>query len=196
MKSIPFRFDAERHIYIAIDTGEIVPNITRMLHAAGLVDDRFYSEESCHRGHEVHRLTADYDLGALDLLDLKDSDYAPYVEAHIKLMGIVRPGWLHIETPAVHPRYRYGGRPDRVGMVYASRSVWEVKSGAPEKAHMIQTALQAILVAEELELPARAVTRYAEYVKADGKFKVEQHTNSRDFDRAYEIIHDICKVAA
>lgn len=196
MKSIPFRFDAERHVYITLDTGEIVPNITRMLEAAGLIDSRWYTDEGCERGHEVHRLTADYDLGALDLADLAGSPYANYVQAHIAVMGIVRPTWQHIETPAVHKVHRYGGRPDRVGQVYAAGSVWEVKSGAPEPAHMIQTALQAILVAEELGLAPRAVQRFAEYVKADGKYKVEHHTNARDFDEAYRIIREFGRVAA
>lgn len=190
MKSIPFRFDADRHVYVALDTGEIVPNITRLLKLAGLIDDRWYSEESCERGKVVHQLTAEYDLGALDLADLQGHPYAGYVHAHIAVMGIMRPTWLHIETPAVHRIHRFGGRPDRVGLVYATGSVLEVKSGDPEPAHMVQTALQAILVAEELEVPPRLVQRFAEYVKADGKYKVEHHTNPRDFDKAFDIIRE------
>lgn len=196
MKSIPFRFDADRHVYIALDSGEIVPNITRLLKAAGLINDQWYSDESCERGHVVHRLTADYDLGALDQGEAQATPYAGYLEAHIAVMQIVRPTWQHIETPAVHKVHRYGGRPDRVGQVYAQGSVWEVKSGAPEPAHMIQTALQAILVAEELGLAPRSVQRFAEYVKSDGKYKVEHHTNARDFDEAFRIIREFGRAAA
>lgn len=188
MKSIPFRFDATRHVYIAIDTGEIVPNITRLLKAANLIDDQWYTEESCDRGKWVHAMTATFDLGALDLADIKGHPWAGYVHAHIEVMGIVRPQWLHIETPAVHPVYRFGGRPDRVGSIYSSPAVFEVKSGGAEKAHMVQTALQAILAAEELGVDAREVQRFAEYITVDGKYKVEHHVNARDFDEAFRIL--------
>lgn len=196
MKSLPFRFNAAEHLYVALDTGEVIPNITRLLKLAGLIDDRWYNEDACERGKVVHQLTADYDLGVLQPGDLKDSPLAGYVQAHIEVMGILRPDWLHIETAAVHPVHRFGGRPDRVGAVYSTASVFEVKSGAPEKAHMVQTALQAILVAEELGVPARTVQRFAEYLTVEGKYKVEHHTNARDFDEAHRIIRDYGRAMA
>lgn len=192
MKSAPFRFDARSHVYVALDTGEIVPNITRMLDAVGLIDDRWYTEESCERGKEVHRLTANFDMGAVDMSALV-SPYRPYLLGHVEVMAIARPEMLHVEVGAVHPTLRFGGRPDRVLRVFNRRGVWEIKSGDPEKSHTVQTALQAILAAEELELPARLVTRHCEYLKKTGRYKVEEHKNPRDFDFAYAIIDAVTK---
>jgi hypothetical protein len=192
MKSAPFRFDAAEHLYIALDTGEIVPNITRMMDAAGLIDDRWYTEESCERGKQVHRLTANYDMGALDMAALV-SPYRPYLLGHVEVVKIARPEFYHVEVGAVHRTLRFGGRPDRVLKVYDRRAVWEIKSGDPEKSHPVQTALQAILAAEELDLPARHVARYCEYLKPTGRYKVEEHKHPRDFDFAYAIIDGVTK---
>ena len=60
--SVPFRFDALNHEYIALDTGEMLPHITGMLETAGLVDDLWFTEESSECGTCVHSLTAQYDL--------------------------------------------------------------------------------------------------------------------------------------
>ena len=187
MKSLPFRFDAATHRYLDLATGAELPHITGLLNVSGWVDDAFFTEESCARGQAVHKLTADYDLGALDVASCV-SRYRGWLLGHVTVAGIVRPEWLHVETPAVHPRYRFGGRPDRVGVIYGCRGVFEVKSGVPTRGHQIQTALQAILVADELELPAHAVERFAEYLNDQGKYKIERHVERRDFDEALRIL--------
>jgi hypothetical protein len=193
--SLPFRFNAAQHVYIALDTGEVVPNITRMIETAEKVDKSRYTEESRRRGTFVHKHTAMHDLDALDPALLMGHRYEGYVLAHIELMGIVRPEWKHIEVAAVHPRYRYGGTCDRVGLVYSDPSVWEIKTGDPSPHYMRQTALQAILAAEDLGLEAKKVQRFAAYLSADGRYKLEHHTNVGDFDRAYRYIRD-CRRAA
>lgn len=183
-----FAFDTSRHEYVDLDAGEVLPHITGMLEQAGLIDDRWYTEESCERGHVVHRLTADYDLGAIEDVTSVVSSFKPYLEAHVKAMTILRPKWAHVEEPLVSSRYRFGGRPDRAGLVYEAHSVLEVKSGGPERAHAIQLALQAILVGEELKLPPESINRYALYLKPSGKFKLEQLVDPADFDEARRII--------
>jgi hypothetical protein len=190
-----FAFDAGRHDYIDLDAGEVLPHITGMLEQAGLIDDRWYTEESCERGQVVHRLTADYDLGAIEDVRSVVSGFKPYLEAHVAAMRILRPQWAHVEEPLVSTRYRFGGRPDRVGLVYGAHSVLEVKSGALEAAHAIQTALQAILAGEELHLPPEAINRYGLYLTKAGKFKLEQFIDRGDFDEAHRIIARTCQVA-
>lgn len=191
-----FSFDNNRHEYIDVDAGEILPHITGMLKRTGWSDDRFYTDASRDRGTAVHRLTADYDLGSIENLADLTSNYKGWLLAHVKMSSIIRPTWTSIEEARVHHRYRYGGRPDRVGFIYGALAVPDVKSGPAERGHQIQTALQAILVAPETNLPPEAIQRYGWYLKGNGKYKLEHFVDRRDFDEAYRIIRECCEVAA
>lgn len=184
---IRFRFDAGAHEYVELDTGAVLPHITGMLEAAGVVDSTWFTEESCVRGTAVHQLTADYDLGALDLPSCV-TPYRGYLLSHVAAMGIIRPEIVAVEEPRVHERYRFGGRPDRAVIAYELKSVLEGKSGPPAKSHGIQTALQAILEAERWSLPPEHVGRFCLYWQPNGRFKLEEHTRRQDFDEAYRII--------
>lgn len=185
-----FNFDAANHEYIDA-AGCVLPHITGMLEQTGWIDDRWYTEESCERGKEVHRLTASYDLGALDVPSCV-SRYRAYLLAHVKAMGIERPDVLAVEEPVVHPRFRFGGRPDRTWLLRRLLAVGEVKTGAHEKSHQIQTALQAILVAVDSPIPPEHVGRFALYLRPNGKFTLEEHRDRRDFDEAYRVIKRCC----
>jgi hypothetical protein len=204
-----FAFDANRHEYIDTDRGEILPHITGMLEQTGWKDGRWYTQQSRDRGTAVHRLTADYDLGAVEDINEVTSDYKGWLFGHVKGVKLVRPVWRSIEEALIHPVYRYGGRPDRVAEVYGAVSVIDIKSGAPGKDHPIQTALQAILVGHELNLPPESIQRYCWYLgqktlrnrvtkerETVGTFKQEPYTDKRDFDEAYRIIRVCCEVAA
>lgn len=192
-----FAFDAARHEYIDTLTGDVLPHITGLLDRGGYIDDRWYTEESCERGHQVHRLTADFDLGALEDPASLVSKYKGYLQGHIAAMKIIKPEWAHIEEPLASGRHRFGGRPDRVGRAYGMQSVLEVKSAVPDLvAHGIQTALQAILVSEELRLDPETITRFGLYLKPNGKWKLEQFRDTNDFVRAYDLIRRYCQGAA
>jgi hypothetical protein len=191
MMSALFRFDAELHEYFNLATGDVFPHITGLLEADGLIDDRWYNEESCERGTAVHDLTAEYDLGVVDVANC-DSPYRGYVLAHIEAMRIIRPEFTHVEVPVVHPVYKFGGRPDRGGKLYKLRSVLEVKTGAADKAHQVQTALQAILMSAELNLPPEAIARFCIYLKPSGKARLVEHCRRADFDKARELIRKFC----
>ena len=187
--SVPFRFNALNHEYLDEATGEVYPHITEMLLQAGLIDDTWYTEESSARGTAVHRLTADYDLQALDV-ESCTSLYRGYLLAHVAVVSILQPTWLAVEEPLVHSTLRYGGRPDRDCLVGGIRAVWEIKSGPPEGSHPVQTALQAILVAQEARVPADAIARFCCYLRPDGRYKLDEHRKRTDFDRAFRIIHE------
>jgi hypothetical protein len=189
-----FRFNAADHEYLDLDTGECFPHITGMLSDTGWVDDEWFTEESSERGIAVHRLTADYDLKALDVPTCT-SKFRGYLLAYVKLVGIAQPTWLAVEEPLVHSTLRFGGRPDRDCIAYKLRAAWEIKSGAPARSHQIQTALQAMLIGDEAGLPYDAirngaVSRFCCYVKATGKFKLDEHKDRRDFDEARRIIRE------
>lgn len=192
--ALPFRFDRGAHTYIALDTGAALPHITGMLERTGWIDDLWFTEESSDRGTAVHELTKDYDLEALDP-DQCVSVFRPYLLAYVKARSMMVPPAqiLGIEEPFVHPYWRYGGRPDRHGVFYGLRAVLELKSGEPDRAHQIQTALQANLLAPTAGLPATAIARFCLYLRGNGKFKLEEHTDRRDYDEAARVIRTCCQ---
>lgn len=193
--TIPFRFDAVNHEYIDLGTGVVLPHITGMLKRAGLVNDEWFTEESRIRGTNVHRLTADYDLGALDPAKCI-TQYRPYLLAHVAAMTILKAQGLDIhavEEPMVHPGYRYGGRIDRDITLTGRRGVLELKAAIPQKSHAVQTALQAMLLSAECGLPAESLGRWCLYLEKTGKFKLEEHRNPRDFSEAQRCIRASCR---
>lgn len=188
MQHVAFRWDGNAHEYV--DLGGVVrPHITQLLEKAGLVDDRWYTEESCERGSCVHRLTADYDLGALDP-DTCVSKYRGYLLAHVAAMRMLQPTFTHIEVPLLycHEGISFGGRPDRCGKFYGCWGVLEGKSGVATAAHPVQTALQAMLFEPECGIPADFQLRLCLYWKDNGKFTIEQHQQKRDFAEARRIL--------
>lgn len=189
---VRFRFDSENHEYIDLATGDLFPSITQMLKRTGWVDDAFFTEESCERGTEVHRMTAEFDLGALDV-DSCVSPYRGYLLSHVSAVGIMRATMLEVEVPKVHPVLRFAGRPDRVLIAWGARAVVDGKSGAPAKSHQVQTALQAILDSVDAQMPPEAIVRYALYWGKTGKFKLVEHRDKRDFDEAFRILKVCCQ---
>lgn len=193
MTPLPIHFDKDDHIYTALDTGEVLPHITGMLEETGWIDSRWYKEEHSERGTQVHRLTADYDLGALHLEESKGG-YRAYLLAHVDLMARLKPDVLEVEVPIGHPYHRYAGRPDRVWRLNGQLAVVDIKSGGEEKSHAIQTALQAILVSLKYDnLPPEMFARYALYLTPKGKAKPRPHEDKRDFIKAEEIIRHCCR---
>jgi hypothetical protein len=187
-----FRFDAITHTYIDLATGAELPHITGMLERAGWIDRTFYTEESSERGTAVHQLTADYDLGALDVARCV-SRYRGYLLAYVRAMQALQPEILSVEEPIITPPPRqWGGRPDRAVRVFDLAGPMEIKTGGLEKSHMIQTALQAILLESSLEVPAEFQARLCVYVKDSGRCRVERHTRRADFYEARRIIALCC----
>jgi len=182
-----FRFDAASHEYLDLETGAVLPHITGMLQRTGWIDDTWYTEESSERGTAVHRLTADYDLGALDVESCV-SQYRGYLLGHVKAMHILRPDVVAVEEPIINPIEKWGGRPDRIIIVRGLRGVLEIKTGAPERSHQVQTALQAILEGFECGIPPAGLQRQALYLKGNGTFRLIEHTDRRDFIEAQRVI--------
>lgn len=188
-----FRFDDldGEHAYYLDDVR--IPSITQLIERGGLIKGGdFFTDASRDRGLEVHRLCADFDMGVLDVARL-ETPRRGYVLAYVAACAALRPSWDAIEVADVHPGYRFAGRTDRLGTVLRRRSVVEIKSAAKAGHHAVQTALQAILASARWPLPAESWCRLTIYVKASGKFTVEQHTDRRDLDVAMRLIKEFCR---
>ena len=92
---LKWRFEAWEHRYIDAVTGEEYPHITELLERTGWVDDTWFTEESCERGTQAHRLTADYDLGALDVASCV-SAYREYLLSHVAAVALMQPEFLAV----------------------------------------------------------------------------------------------------
>lgn len=187
-----FRFDATQHEYIDIASGQVLPHITGMLKDTNWIDDRWFTEESSARGQAVHRLTSDYDFGALDVESCV-STWRPWLLTYIKAIEILRPRILSVEVPRVHWGWRFGGRPDRVAQIDGAVSIIEIKTGDELESHPIQTALQAILVAPDYHLPPFSIRRYCVYVRDNGRFKLQPNDDRSDLDKARKVILECTK---
>ena len=186
-----FRFEEAEHAYYLDDAR--IPSITQLIEMGGLVKGSdYFTEASRERGLEVHRLCADFDMGALDVPKL-ETPHRGYVLAYVAACAALRPSWDAIEVADVHPGYRFAGRTDRLGTVLGRRSVLEIKSAAKAGHHAVQTALQAILASARWPLPAESWQRLTLYVKASGKFTLDQHTDRRDLDVAMRLIKEFCR---
>lgn len=190
MQPIEFRFDHVEHVY-TVD-GRVIPNVTGMLQRTRWVDPTYYTDAVRERGRAVHQLTAEYDLGALDVSRLV-SKYRGWVLAHVAAMQALKPTWVAIEEPEVHPKYLFGTRPDRIGKIYRALSIVDEKSGLEDKSHPIQTALQAICVSWRYKLKPEMMPRFALYIREDGRYKLVPHTKRSDLEEAYRIIKECCR---
>ena len=186
-----FRFNRIAHRY-ELDGAEI-PHITSMLVDTGHIDDLWMTEEGRDRGTIVHQLCTDYDLRAIADPGAVDCEHKGYFLAYVDAMRRIKPRWTHIEMAMVDPVRRWGGRPDRCGVIWGAKAVLEIKSGARHPATGIQLALQAMLVAPEWSLPPEAILRYELRLKANGKATLDEHRDQGDFRKAAEVIDACCK---
>ena len=185
--AVPFTFQRVGHIYTRMDTGVRVPSITQLLKAAGLIDDSYYTAESAARGSAVHELCEAYDHGVLDV-ERCESPFVGYLDAYAHAKNILHPMMLAIEKAAVHPTLGFAGRPDRAIKLQGVMGSLEIKSGAEEKHHAIQLAMQCELIALDAHLPPEQLGRWALYVSANGRFRFVEHTNRHDFTVARDIL--------
>ena len=196
MTPVPFRFDAERHEYWALDTGEKLPHITGILEAAGRIDTRWFTQASRDRGTLVHDWTMDLDFKVLPSITDVSLDLRPYLYAYHLFTSIERPVMIAIEVPAVHSVFRFGGRIDRQVRMRKRAGVLEIKTGCVQRSHMLQTAMQAMLMSEETGIPPESLGRWTVYLSKVGKsgrgrFKLEEHLDPADFAEVRQILDEV-----
>lgn len=169
-------FDPETHTYRW--HGEIVPSVTQILAAEGLIDSRHHTPEAALRGQYVAQATWLDDQGQLDYAALDDR-LRGYVDAWRKFRVESRFEMLAGEERVVSPFGTYAGTLDRRGTMTPGKGMWllDGKTGAPCPWHPIQTA--AYSAAKGADLISQ---RGAVYLHDDGTYKLVLHNNYRDYD--------------
>jgi len=167
-------FDEATHTYAR--DGKILPSVTQILKATGMIDATYYTDETRQRG-EIVALGTELDDrgGTLD----EDS---PTIQEH---MGYIR-AWrafraqfggeiVAIEKPVHHRFLEYAGTPDREMHNRGTNVVGEIKTGSAAKWHRLQTAAYA-------DTYIIRPQRIAVYLSRSGTYRAMPHTDESDYD--------------
>ena len=148
-------------------------SVTEVLRLAGLIDTAWYTDAGRDRGTAVHLACQFLDEGDLDEGSV-DPEISGYLDGYRKFKSDrgVAPEW--IETPLFKANL-YAGTPDRV-FVTRPRSLWDLKTGAPQGWH----ALQAAAYVHLLDDPC-SYSRFGLYLKGDGSYSVREFPKGQYF---------------
>lgn len=177
-------YNDERHEY-RID-GIIVPGVTTIIKAAGMYDDRFFTEEARQRGTYVHG-------AALFLVqnDLHDDSILPAYRGYIDGVRMFLsetdciPDVELCEKPQFNKIFMYGTKIDLPCLFNGHDSIIDYKSGA-------ETPVTGIQLAGQAQLIGKPVKRYGLHLKADGKYKLVEYKDRNDikiFNAALSLYH-------
>lgn len=168
--------DEATHIY-TVEARQLISS-TQILHRAGIVDDRFYTEYGRDRGSLVHTTLEYEDRGELDEATL-DPRLRPYLDAYRQFKheaGVE--AWDGIELRLADLTKGYAGTIDRLGAF----GLLDFKSGTPEPWIRLQLALYAMLAEANGLIPsARRVKRWGLFLRSDGTYRLEPYTDPQDF---------------
>lgn len=169
------KFDADKHTYTV--NGREIPNVTTVLKALGLIDDRFFTEESRKIGTEVHEILELYDSG----FDLPQKmGLEGYIMAYQEFLN--KFPYLHIieiEKTLYHSNMGYCGKLDRVlenektGEIH----IVDIKTGLHLRSHPLQLTAYALAYKKPnarlagLHLGSDGTYKYKEFSKEEAVWR-------------------------
>ena len=166
-------FDEATHTYSV--SGKQMSSVTRILKSAGLIDERWFSDEGARRGSYAHKALELYDQSDLDEETL-DPGLVPYLDAWKKFRSEFPCEILAVEERVVHPVYSYAGTLDRRVKLKGKdeKAVIDLKTGEPQNWHAVQTAAYAMAFDEPMR-------RFGVYL-SEGGFKLVEHKDRNDYN--------------
>lgn len=188
-------FDKQTHTY-RVD-GIRVPSVTQILNGAGLINTDWYTAESAQRGTAVHTICEMEDNGVLDLGVVRRSypQYLGYLDAWKAFKRAATTKFTAIEERFYYPALHYAGTKDRRMIAGTEYCIVDIKTGAPQLWHQLQTGGYALS-----ENVGTAIGRWCVYLKPDGKFTINVHGDASDLDafaslatfHTWKINHGVC----
>jgi hypothetical protein len=166
---MPLVFVRESHQYF-MDDRELV-SVTRVMGAAGMFKDEWFSAECRDRGARVHAACCRLDDG----LPVTDPIAQPYVAAYLNFKTDLGPVWSHVESPVYDEVLGYAGTLDRAGVVGGQKYVIDLKTGEVPPSVGPQTAAYARCLLTPYEY-----TRAALQLRPDGVYRFERLTDRQD----------------
>jgi hypothetical protein len=169
-RSNEITFDADAHVYRDAQ-GRVVPGVTGIIRACGLMDTQWASEWHMQRGSAVHRAVELDEQGDLDEASL-DSVIVPYLDAWRRFKTELHYISVEQERKIYHPVYRYAGTLDQIGILNDKSTLIDIKTGAYQPWWALQTAAYNAV--------SKCRYRYSIELHNDGKYKLIQHKKNTD----------------
>lgn len=163
-------FEPTTHSYRL--NGRPVPSVTQVLKAAGLIDRQWYTEEACRLGSLVAEATALHDRGELDEATL-DPAIRPYLDGWNRFLVDSGAEVILAEEPAANEVYGYAGTYDRWLKWEGLDWLIDIKTGACEPFHALQTAAYAACIGTPMQ-------RACIHLDGDGGYRVNRHIDPND----------------
>jgi len=150
-----------------------LPHVTAILHRAGLIDTRWFTDEMRDRGSAVHLVTQFLDERDLHWPDV-DERIAAKIRRYQQFLDEVRPKILSIEEKVENVAYQYQGKLDRIVVINGRKGVLDIKgiSRAPWQA--LQVAMYAAC------FPGPSLARWTLHL-SDERYQLIEHTNRGDW---------------
>lgn len=165
----PIIYKEENHSYWNKDIR--IPGISELLKYFGYIDDRYYTETPREHGSAVHAGIADICRGGQASYEFNDPGILARIDAFQSFKAAKGFKPSQIEAVQFSETSNIACRIDLIGTFNDSPipCIIEVKNGARQAWHALQTACQALCTGI---VPIR---RFALYLKADGKFDLREH---------------------
>lgn len=156
-------FDPALHEYRDGDT--IIESVTQILKRAGLIDDRWFSEEARDRGSAVHTLCERYAHGIRFDNTGRPLASLQYVNAFAQFIEDFGAYAIDTETLIYGEinGHRYAGKYDLLAEIKSKRVLIDIKTGAKAKWHPVQLAAYA--------MQAKPHSAMDLYLKANGTYQ-------------------------
>lgn len=169
------QFDPIAHEYR--HAGKVVRSVTQVLKGAGLVDDRWYTEESSDSGTGAHAaIEAWIKFGD----DESGPIYAPYLKAYQRFLAETGFIVTDSERRLYSAVWGYAGTADLFGFLNDRFACLDIKTGAPLRVHGVQLAAYADAYAEETQ--TFCDTRGGLYLSSDGTYKIRNYEDPNDIN--------------
>jgi hypothetical protein len=169
--------DKDTHVYTL--GSQVVPSVTEILKGAGLVDDRWFTEQCRWRGSAVHAMCHYDDEGDLDESTL-DPALHGYLAAYRSFKSEMNFVATHNEHRVHHDLLGYAGTFDLKGSFVHGQCLPDIKSGPVNKV----TRYQLVAYAATQEKP-RTLWRLGLGLKPTGKYSLQVY-EPRDYDRDFQ----------
>lgn len=167
-------FDKQAHVYKWGD--KVIPSVTQILKGVGIIEDKFYTDDAREKGTYVHAV-----LEMIDRNPDKRIDYDESVSGYVKAWGDFKRDnvdeILEIEKPMFFDDYLFAGTLDRiVKLKNVGNAVIDIKTGASQRWHELQTAGYELLAFDKQTTPRACV-----YLSEDGRYQIKRHQFMSDF---------------
>lgn len=168
----PLQFDPDTHTY-TLD-GVVLPSVTRIIGAAGMMDKRWYTEAGRRRGQDIATVTELDDMGTLPE-DRVPEHLMPYLRAWRRFRADSGYTMAAIEHRVHSALHGFAGTIDRVALHSRRRgsTIIDIKRGGQVPSYALQTAAYASCV-------PRAVERMCVQLKDNGTYTVHIHEDVGD----------------